>query len=283
MDAILSEAEVSENIEKCIGIIRKIGLRWSRGMMTDREALDAADDSLRKGFVLFLEDKGLRFRFDSRKYSAFLEDHKHFESCGEPLEDIGTPWLMSPGPSGRGQREAAAPADRAAFFRLMKAFHIPPHYFLPPPDDTPSPLSVSTWFPGDRLRVWELWTNGTVADGGFSPGEHVILVNSYGQKADLLITKGAFRDRFTGSDTYSGIGVIEGYTSQREREISITALNGQVGCLTTVIERDDLDAFNSYPLWQPFFIHQAQAWEVWESILWDLLRTFSKEGPGQKN
>ena len=281
MDAILSEAEVNENIEKSLRTIRKIGLHWSRGRLTDREARDAADNSLRKGFVDFLSDRGLRYRFDSRKYSAFLEDLEHFESCGQPLAEVSAPWLTSPGPSGRDHREPAAPADRAAFFRLLKAFHIPSVWFLPPPDDTPCPRSSTRYLPGDRLYVCEQWTDGSVGDRDLAPGERIVLTNRYGQKADILITGKIPPDASPGTDRYSGTGVIEGYTSSREREIFVSVREGQVSCLTTVTDLDDLNAFSVYPLWQEIFAHRRRAQEVWESVLNDLIHTCADEEKGE--
>ena len=89
----------------------------------------------------------------------------------------------------------------------------------------------------------------------------VILTDHYGLKAHIKLVQDQKPDRLPvqtkGSaehcTEYIGTGTIEGYTSDRPREIIITvSADDQIRCLFTEQDHDDRDAFKSFPLWKDY-------------------------------
>ncbi len=215
-ETILTDELLTAHIDKYDKMIRKLAELHARGLMTESELNERLEKALFEGFFDFLRENG-----------------------GMP-DDTAAPDI-----------------DKTGFFRLMTAFHLPAAYFEPVPENVTVPEWIPGHFGGQKVigagkdAYW-------LSDGGLteSPdpvGRTFVLKDRLGLQTTFTVSR-AEADRYDDTCmTYSGKGVIEGYFSPREREMSVTSRGSRILFMTAFEEGpEDALAYESFPLWQEY-------------------------------
>lgn len=159
--------------------------------------------------------------------------------------------------------------------------HNPPILLEPFPDNLITPDIHAGHFPTDLVIGWDIWHESIDAlEEAIKRDMPVILTDHYGLKTYIKLLQNLKPDRLpvqTQGSTkhlaeYIGTGTIEGYTSERPREIKITVSeNGQIRCLFTKQDHDDNVAFQSFPLWKDYHQKLRELEQEEEDIITKLM------------
>lgn len=270
MQPHILKSELSANIESSYNNFRKICRHFQGGLLIESEVQSCFMHEFNNGFYKFLAEKCVFFHFDSESYSRFLDDFECWQSGRQLSSIIEKPWLYYASASSRFECEASD-SDRISFFELMKAFRVPPHYFRPIPDGIIVPDDHPGHFPSDTVVGYYIWEDdGGLLNENFKLGDRIILTDHYGLKAQIQVT-----ERLTHG--FAGFGSIEGYTSSAPKKINIEIHDGRICRLLFTGDRDDYDAFNSFPLWQDALEYRHMAIESKENVISDLMQHFMED------
>ena len=257
--------DISEHIDETRDLLKKICGAFCSGLMTDEEFFRCFTIELHQNFYDYLRAKGLVFTITEKTWSRFRKDYRSWREEGLPESDPVVPWLYFAGDA----RAEAGTSEKACFFRLMDAFYMPPEFFRPLPDNCRTPKWFHAIYGDGSTATIEF---SLTDDGGLftSPnpvGQVFTLTDMYGLKAKLDIRGRVSEEETLRNNRYhpefTGFGTIEGYTSSRERRISITAsdVHHKVW-LYTAIDNEDLEVFRRFPLWADYH-NRTEAHDRW--------------------
>ena len=247
-----NEAELEEHIRASRERCRRIFGSYRMGRLTDSELDSRLYAEAHAGFEEYVWNRDLEWRLSEAGWSRFLEERGLWREGKEPVCDRGAAWLVF-----RRGGEAGA-SDKAAFFRLMEAFCVPEGYFRPFREGGVRP----NWHPrmygtGMNAVIWFSLTD----DGGFAHAEDPVgrtftLTDDLGLRAEISVLRQVPEEANRGNNVfeakYSGVGTIEGYTSERSRRIDISGLRGSRVSFWLSVGNDDLEAFNAFPMWEEY-------------------------------
>ena len=275
MREAISAVELEEQIEKSTRAFQKFSQYYRAGIITSEEKMEKYRDEFHEGFYDFLRKKRLRTRFNERTLSGFLEDYSLYrQGKREYSSQSAEPWLLYD------DSLEASDLDKTSFFKLMEAFHIPAEYF--------EPLASSCIMPKWRKDIagsgtFAIISFSLIDDGGWigdsdPVGKTFTFTDELGLKAVIKIERRATKEddvHNTFRTEYVGSGTIEGYTSERIREIRISAHDKVHGIsFYTRLGNDDLSAFMAYPLWADYVSRLDKCNEVQISHLEALMGCF---------
>ena len=258
MASLLKDERIQENLRLCSEEYRRVRQLFDRGTLTPRERRDMCARIFRERFYEFIHTSGLEYRVTAENAGRFQREYLTREITDGPE------WLFSIGADSK--RTEAEPEDHRAFLAVADAFLLPAEYFLPFPEGVVKPLFRARVYGTTSYPSTIDLTGGS--DGGMASdpapeGKSCILTDRYGLKAELTV------DSSTDSPVRSihGCGAMEGYTSRREREMTVFFNKGTV-MLHTVLNLDDMQASRDFPLWQDYYLwldnYQAMMDEVLE-------------------
>ena len=238
----------------------------------------------------FLRLSGIHYSFSAQGWMRFCNDWTMWKAGGRPESTMGEPWLFCDrlderitdkasldlmrrakiyGLGASAPETEASPPDRAEFFRLIDAFHVPLAYFQPAPADMiqPSVQYTHTYAAGVKCLIRFHCTD----DGGLSKdpdpaGKSYVLTNAHGLKAHVCVQEVRPREKQTMEPDiddympkarYLGSGTIEGYTAGSVRPMTIrTGEGGKIVSLGTCLDINDLNVYSAFPLWRAYFAWQ---------------------------
>ena len=273
---VLTEELLTAHIEKCDRRFREIVNLRKRGFMTENEYRQLLEETLFEGFFGFLGSKGFSIRVNHASEKGFFEDYRRWQSGEGPDSSEENPWLRGGGGLFfRKDANAASARDKAGFFRLMTAFHLPAAYFEPVPETIIVPECRQGHFaeeriigagPGPGICYWP--SDGGLSEAADPVGKTFVLTDRLGLKTTFTVTDKA-PDRYSSEClVYSGTGVIEGYFSARERKIYVIVRDGHILHMKTFVEgQEDTEAYESFPLWAQYHVWEKQKTALWEEAL----------------
>ena len=147
---------------------------------------------------------------------------------------------------------------RDILYKDLTADRIQPACLEPWPKGLIIPDIHAGHFPNDLLIGWNLWNNDkSTLDEALQNDTPIVLTDQHGLKTCIRLNQGKKSDVLSsqaqGYTEYIGTGTIEGYTSDRPREIQITiSEDGQIRCLLTRQDHDDIEAFQNFYLWKEY-------------------------------
>lgn len=278
MKSHLLKSELNTNIKNSYNSFRKICEDWRLGFLSTPEMQNSFMQIFNKGFHKFLMKKHVYFRFDSEAYYNFLEDFDRWQVGKQPSSFIGKPWLYYD----KFFDDETSISDKIAFFELMKAFHIPPHYFQPIPDGIITPDDHPGHFSNDIIIGWNIWVDdGGLLEKNFKLGDCIILTDHYGLKTQIQITECLIsneeKDKVGVYTRFVGFGSVEGYTASKRKKIYIDVYNDHIHSLLLTMDSDDLLAFHNFYLWQEALEYRHKTTDLEKSIIFNLMQYFIKE------
>lgn len=289
MDYLQSDL-ITEHIQEQYGRIKGALKQYRRGSLTRDDCRRIINNAIWDGYFRFIQ-KELKFNFNYRVWDDFLNEFNKFEQNVPLTEATGESWLNSQQWDDINKAWVPASAsDRAQTLRLMQAFHIPPEYHTPIPDNIPLPHTRVHPSGGD-LCVSTTISFKCEADGGLlecdAPcGKTFTLKNNLGLEAVITIKEvfsepkeilhnRAFAD-------YRGEGYIEGYTEmnfqRRNPELYIRLEDGKVDRMIAFLSNEDWHVYNRFPMWQDYF-HWMQFYQtMFEKAIDSFFESFKNAG-----
>ena len=279
----ITKEELEENIEDSYKKLEILCEEFERGIL-DREKLrQRCTGVFKRGFEKFLHDNNLKLIRPSsvREWERFENDYSQWKRGQQIYSNKGDIWLKYLRNKSNGAKagEEASYIDKERFFRLMEAFCVTTNYYRPAPEGTAfSKRHFGRFHPELIIGFDNYWVDdGGLLSKDFQLGNEVTLKNCNGLEAIVKITEYLTieeqRKRRIYAD-YIGIGHIEGYTTDRDREIEISLHDGKVRSLFTRIDNDDRDVFNSFPLWQGELQYNYELGKELWNIVENLIRRF---------
>ena len=252
MREAISPSDLDSCIKNSDNSFREVCKKHKKGWLIDEEKEGEFNRIFYEGFYKLLEEHGLYTGFNDKSWVKFNDEYILYKEGKQPDSSLSDYWLRYD------DSVEASALDKASFFKLIDAYFIPIEYFTPVPEDYVKPLHHFTMYGNGMSGAIEFYL---VDDGGlFSDsnpsGKIFTLIDDKGLKAELNIIRLATKEdnnnnRFVAK--YIGEGTIEGYTSMRKREISISEIDkNNMTYLYLHIENDDLDTFYEFPLWQDY-------------------------------
>ena len=280
---VLTDERLTAHIDDLYGHFRKLSQMVRRGFMTQEERQTKMEAALFDAFRMFLWRNGLLLRIGNASWAAFSEDHKLWKTGKAPDSAADQPWLLYRRDEDKGLPEAEAlPEDRAGFFRLMEALHLPEAYFKPVPEDVISP----EWIPGHYPDQWlignaegDYWTDdGGLLKAADPVGQAFILTDRLGLKTCLTIDE-VKPDSYNPAVTiYKGKGMVEGYFAPEAREISLTVRDGRIIYLSAFkVFSEDTVFFEEFFLWDRYNRYMKKSRGLWDEALTSLISFFDRE------
>lgn len=283
----ISDKALEDNIEECCREFHRLCDAYKKGIFTRESLRNRFTSVLNKGFEKFVDENNLnliRPAVQSR-WDRFEDDHHLWENGQKPCSKKGNIWLKYLRDSGDGRVRAgdeASCTDKERFFSLMRAFDVPTDYYMPAPEGTVFSNRRLGHFPSDMIvdfgNDWQ--DDGGLLKEDIQPGSEITLTDRYGLKTTIRITEHLTpeeqRERKVYAD-YIGNGHIEGYTTNRDREIKIFLNKGGISSLLTEIDNEDRDAFSSFPLWQAEQQYNNEIHRVTQNVVENLIRRFLNE------
>lgn len=279
MEMITKEA-LEQNIEDSYKKLEILCKEFERGIL-DREGLrQRCTGVFKRGFDRFLHENNLKLIRPSNisRRERFEDDYFQWKSGQQINSDKGDIWLTYWRNESGGAKagEEASCIDKESFFSLMEAFGVTLDYYRPVPEGIIfSRRRFGRFYPELIIGFDNYWVDdGGLLSEDFQLGNEVTLKNCNGLKAIVRITEHLTveeqRERRIYAD-YIGIGHIEGYTTDRDREIEISLYDGKILSLFTRIDNDDRDVFNSFPLWQNELQYNydldKELWNIVENLI----------------
>ena len=267
MNSAISESELSQHIAYIKKSFYNINKQYHGGCLTDDEHRDRFKNVFISGFHDFIKDKDLKYKFNDNSWKVFVEEYNYWKEA-KCLPDNNKPWLYF-------DNSQASKADMISFFKLMEAFLISVEYFKPFPDGCiiPDLYLAHTFHNADYKCVRFFLTD----DGGlFSDenpvGKTFVLVDYHNLKSELEIRELKIKEIYHNcwhTPKFCGFGTIEGYTSDKKREIFITDIKESVVWLYLKYgynedrteynsDAEDKLAFQNFPLWKEY--HEFMDW-----------------------
>lgn len=261
MNSAISESELSQHIAYSKNAFYNINKQYHRGILLDEELRDRFKSAFQSGFHDFIKDKNLKYKFNDNSWKVFVEEYNTWKET-KCLPDNDEPWLYL-------DKSQAGKADMISFFKLMEAFLIPVEYFKPFPDGCVIPeIYLAHSFHDAEYKCVRFFLTD---DGGlFSDenpvGKTYVLVDCHNLKAELEIREMKTKEIYHNCwhiSKFCGFGTIEGYTSDKKRDIYITDIKDSVIWLYLEygyneyrneynIDAEDELAFRNFPLWKEY-------------------------------
>lgn len=279
---------LSANINAQYERLREVCRRWKRGLLSEDEVRRELDDAIYRGHTEFIRDHRLRERLNWSEpgpWERFCEDLRLWKDGKAPCSKAGDVWLTykpDPDADKPAAAQEASCADKSSFFELMEAFHIPAEYYRPAPDGTVFPDRYPGRRHSDLVVGFYIWTDdGGLLSPEFRLGDTIVLTDHHGLKSVIKVT-----ERLTPQDEeheqglamdFTGTGIIEGYTTARERQIFIYVYKGKIASLHTKRDLDDEKVLEDFPLWNDVNAFYEAKNRMREEIREDLLRSFMDE------
>lgn len=261
VNQLISDEEITANIEECKKAFRKICITHRKGRSTLEEVEREFSQIYMNRFFKFIENHDLSLCIDRDNWEEYIKEYQLWKK-GESL--LGNPerkWLKNVHDDGESYGEEASVNDKAQFFKLMELFNISLEYYEPAPVGTIVPDRRTGYLCTDLIVGPDIWENdgGLLADG-FKLGSVIMLIDHYGLKSIIkitehLITKEEKHKYRRSSPDFIGLGYIEGYTTLREREIHIEIRDGRINYLISITDNDDQKEYEDYPLWKEYHDH----------------------------
>ncbi len=253
MDAITQE-DLDENIRLADRQMDRICSAFSKGFLSEEALTENVKEVFRQNFTAFLTDRCLRIRIAERDWDrVFMELQAWREDCLDEHLRVCS-WLTFGTDSGLFKAgEEASLTDKKRVLTLMEYFHLPIGCFRPVPKGIITPDIHPAHFPSEYVLGYRIWgDSGELSPDDLKPGHTVTLTDHHGLKTQLQIDSPLLRDEFDrkGFMICTGTGTIEGYTTDRPREIRMTLRDGVVDYLQFFKGTDDhrLD----FPLWRAY-------------------------------
>ena len=270
----ISEKDLTENINRFTEECRKICGRYKKGFLTDTEIQRELDYLTFNYFTVFLKEHRVYTAFTAANRADFLRDYRQWaeknltseEADFRPFagEDEASsavpetiPWLCLIKENvygGTEYAEEASPQDKAAFFTLMQAFCLDPDHYEPLPKGAAAPAVLASgegsWdFRMGGNNVWQ--DDGGLLSETFSLGDTIVLTDRYGLKAKIQVKEAVPKEEIPQREAdFIGTGFVEGYTTERPREIRIRLTDRRPIFLEFAMDADDYAHFRNYPLWK---------------------------------
>ncbi len=273
---VLTEELLTAHIEAYGRRFGEITKLRNRGFMTAAEYRQQLEEALFEGFFGFLGSKGFSIRVNHTSEKGFFEDYRQWKSGEVPGNSEENSWLwVGDGLLSWKVADAASAGDKAGFFRLMTAFHLPASYFEPVPETIIVPECRQGHFPEEKIIgagpgpctcYWP--SDGGLSEAADPVGKTFVLTDRLGLKTTFSVTDKA-PDRYSSEClVYSGTGVIEGYFSARERKIYSIVRDGHILYMKTFVEGpEDVEAYENFPLWDQYRVWEKQKTALWEEAL----------------
>ena len=278
----LNEEDVTRVLDETEEEIVRICKRYRMGLETEAAFLSRVEESIFRIPDEFLPLHGLKVQFSAAGWPGFCEAYDLWKKEGKSGEGKGEAWLFSDNLEGSAasleitrrariygtvdpEQYIPAPSqDVIQFFRILDRFGIPPAYFRPLPEGVLLP----------RMHLVHLYSKGSIyiidypctEDGGLGAEKEPVqktfcLKNELGLKANVTVKAcrsscemahgGMDIDDYLPTAKYLAVGTVEGYTSDRKREMTLrTDRNGKINRLGLMLKEDDDRARADFPLWQ---------------------------------
>ncbi|MCR5047356.1 MAG: hypothetical protein K6A37_00160 [Saccharofermentans sp.] len=290
MERAITDEMLDKHIESCLKGFDGIRRIWENGVLA-KSPREIAGEYFYKWFCNYIRDNHLVIQIDQKtghaSYERFVDDYRMWKGGEHPCGKCGDVWLIYKG-------EEASCGDKEQFFKLMEFFHVPVEYFEPAPKgivwsddiiDRHGNLSISSY----------LWVDdGGLLSDSFVPGSDIILKDHYGLVSVIRnvvsINNHPGYDmlgRFVREASFYGIGTIEGYTSDTEREILIYIKDGKIYSLFVpypLYSNDEMDlsnedqkAMREFPLWHDMYSYHRKHYGIEESIFGKIIDEYLPE------
>ena len=284
----LTDETVRAAAEEAYGEFDRIGRLYARGMLSGNDFFRQMETAFDEGFRKVLRDRGLILRIHSGNYASFAEGFRAYPDGRTEADRKEAPWLyrdfVIPG-------NEASEADGNRVFYLMARYHLPPAFFLPPPEDVavPDRTFAHGWNNCAAYSVaFRCTDDGGLTRDGQPVGKTFRLTDDRGLNALVTIRE----DRRTGGRegldfdeavfpgpggpiarkaAFSAEGMIEGFTAkERDGDSGLlirTDGKGRICRLAYYEFPEDREAFQTFPLWQPYFQWSREQADRQKSIL----------------
>ena len=317
MERHISEKDLNENISRITEQCRKISTLYKRGYMTDDEKQRELSYLFFDGLRAFLREHGIYLRISAANWADFLRDYQLWaekqpalpeeiiplsdKEDGQKADEKSrtssetAPWLCLRKERISGGTEygtEASPPDKAAFFSLMQTFCLEPGFYEPLGEGTAEPAILMSSEGSYDLNIGgtDVWQDdGGLLSETFRLGDTIVLTDRYGLKAKIQVTE-AIPDKgiFKKEADFIGTGFVEGYTTERPREIRIRLteyrpargypekdgtsakddpVKRQVFSLEFAADADDKALFRDFPLWQEWHRLQDRKNEQYDAAM----------------
>jgi len=283
MDCLLADA-VTEHIQKQYARFSLIWKQYHRGFYGKDNCLQEIRSVIIDGLFNY---QGLpRFNLTQHVWDDFLEEYRMTEQ-GIPLPvSKNENWLNS---TQRGEVNKtwipASASDRMQALRLIQAFHIPPKYYAPLPDDTPVPHRWRHSFNEDHCInatiPFRCENDEELLSCDTPCGKTFKFKNELGLEAVIAIKdifpepKEILHNRASAS--YLGEGYIEGYTEmsakRQDPRLYIILSDGRIDGFIAFLSSADECAYRQFPLWQGYFHSQATKNAIFEKVVDDFFES----------
>ena len=272
---ILTEDTVKGIVEETLHTLDRIGKGYKKGFLSETDCFHMMLSEVYDGFWCFLREREIEIRIDCGNYDAFTKEYlAYLEKSPSPVHIA---WIFER-KSGRELSEE----DRKLVFYLMSQYCLSPEYFEPAPKGIvrPERSFAHGWHDSTAYGVhFKCIDDGGLIASDDPVGKTYTLVSDKGLRAVLKIKEdrrhgGAmgldFDERVSGTSggviaclaQFLGEGYIEGYTS-KERTGTPDILvrldgKGEINWLAYYSYPDDELAYETFPLWQEYFLWSSE-------------------------
>ena len=291
---LLSKETLRDNIIVAYRQMSEADISYSMGMITTEELYRLFKTELENSFFTFLNKKKIQYSVTQNNWPQFQEDYRHWIQ-GLPLDDENdSPWLILPRttdeieiweksdhddqPAWAREYIALSASDKAAFFDLTSAFGIPLDYFEPPAADVifdgrKAGIPSGAYGEGDPYTILSKWVDvGNLLQDSSPMGKTFTLVSDLGLNAVVTIEEKAESQDIL---TLVGKGSIEGYTTEKKRQIRISVDGrGNAFSVQYLSFLEDEALHSKYPLWQKGIEYRKMKHAMWGKLVDDLLQRF---------
>ena len=259
------------------------GKRYKMGFDTKEDCYQRMEISIHEYFWKLIRENNLKLCLSEANFPHFCMEFRSYLNGDTSNNPNHEPWLYDIAE----EKCEASLNDQSLFFSLMEKLHLTPDYFEPLPENIPN-------FDVDQIHQYAfegIYSTefNCIDDGGFLEDENPIgktykLKNELGLNAVVTIEKEYNKYRETNNRTpaeFKATGYIEGYTAiERTCNPEITISIGKDRNLPWHLafweDAHDLNARNSYPLWQEFLQWCDAKTAKRHSILFPMLDEYMK-------
>lgn len=278
------EEKFSDILARALKHFEVLRISQTRGLVTINDIYREIQNELWNCFTYF-RNNGIRMTINEKSFPRFQDDYEKFIRGEEPNSKIGEPWLQKEESEHYMTSDGYVPIhftrevdieDKKDYLEFYTACQYPVDYYKP------FPKSDNYIEPRTHYQMYGTGVAGTIEfvkanDGGlFSDddpvGKTFTMTDYLGLKAKIEIQsevteeENAHDNRFVGK--YHGCGTIEGYTSERKREIDISPRLGGSIYFYLCVGKDDDDVMDNFPLWEEYNKHQKEWWKKdWEHMV----------------